>query len=243
VYPGTYGEGFVIDRAVEIVGVGAVDDIVIESATNSCVVMQTEAAIIRNLTVSTMPSTSGERFYGVNVPTGRLLLEDCTIISRSLACVAIHGVGTSPILRRCLLRNTMERAVAVYDHARGLVEECEIVGSTMPVRVSSHADPVFRRCLIHGGKFGGVGIAEQGRGRFEDCDIVDNGHHGVAVRQASTVGLYHCRINRNGWNAISVADNSGARVDHCDLTGNRRTTWDVKESARPLVRNIDNLEG
>jgi serine/threonine protein kinase len=239
---GVYAEGLLIDRPVEIMGVGSVDDVVIESSKTSSVLMQAEAAIIRGVTIRCHPPASGERYYAVNIPTGRLLLEDCQIISQSLACVAIHGIGTSPILRHCLLRNTVERAIAVYDHARGLIEECEIVGSTMPVRVSSHANPTFRKCLIHGGRFGGVGIAEQGRGRFEECDIVENGHHGVSVRHSSTTVLWRCRISRNGWNAVSVADNSGATVEHCDLTGNRRTTWDVKDSARPQVEMIGNKE-
>jgi serine/threonine protein kinase len=240
--PGVYHEGLLLDRPVEIVGSGAVDEVVIESEDTSCVLMQTDAAIIRNVTIRCKPTSKGGQFYGVNIPTGRLLLEDCQIISQSLACVAIHGAGTSPILRRCLLQNTTERALAVYDHAHGLIEDCEIFSNTLPVRITSHADPIVRRSFIHGGKFGGVGIAEQGRGRFEECDIVENDHHGVSVRHTSNVILIRCRINRNGWNAISVADNSGATVEHCDLTGNRRTTWDVKDSARPQVEMIDNKE-
>ncbi len=240
---GLYEECLVIDRPVEIVGVGGLEEVVIQSSTTSCVLMQADAAIIRGLTIRANAPASGDRYYGVNIPNGRLLLEDCQVFSDSLACVAIHGKETNPILRHCLLQNSIERALAVYDHARALIEECEIVGSTMPVRVSSHAVPVFRRCLIHGGRFGGVGIADQGRGRFEECDIVENGHHGVSVRYSSYAVLTQCRINRNGWNAVSVADNSGATVEHCDLTGNRRPTWDVKDTARPQVETRGNIEG
>jgi hypothetical protein len=242
VHPGHYAEGLTIDRPIEIVGIGSVDSVIIESAETSCVLMQADAAIIRNVSIRCRVATGGERYYGVNIPMGRLLLEDCKIVSDSLACVAIHGKGTSPILRHCLLQTSLERAIAVYDFARGLIEECEIISTTMPVRVSSHADPMFRHCLIHGGRFGGVGIAEQGRGRFEECDIVENGHHGVSVRHSSHVVLFRCRINRNGWNAVSVADNSGATVEHCDLTGNQRMTWDIKDSARPQVEMRDNKE-
>ena len=240
---GVYEEVLVIDRPVEIVGMSGLEEVILESPTTSCVLMQTDAAIIRGVTIRANAPASGERFYGVNIPVGRLLLEDCQVLSDSLACVAIHGKGTNPILRHCLLQNSIERALAVYDYAHALIEECEIVASTMPVRVSSHANPLFRRCLIHGGRFGGVGIADQGRGRFEDCDIVENGHHGVSVRYSSYAVLSQCRINRNGWNAVSVADNSGATVEHCDLTGNQRPTWDVKDTARPQVETRGNIEG
>lgn len=243
VRPGLYGERLVIDKPIELAGTGVPGEVVIEAVGGSCVLMQADAAIIRGVTIRAHGSERGERHYGVNIPTGRLLLEDCQIFSDSLACVAIHGQDTSPIVRHCLLHNSMERAVAAYDYAGGLVEECEIIGGTMPIRVSSHANPTFRRCLIHGGRFGGVGIAEQGRGRFEESDIVENGHHGVSVRHSSYVVLWRCRISRNGWNAVSVADNSGATVEHCDLTGNQRTTWDVKDTARPQVEMRGNIEG
>jgi len=242
VHPGHYLESLVITRPVELVGVGAVEDIVIESAETSCVLMQAEAAILRGITFQLQPASGGSRFYGVNIPMGRLLLDNCQVLSTAPACVAIHGKGTNPIIRHCRLQNGLERTITVYDYARGLIEDSEIGGGAMPVRISSHANPLFRKCLIHGGRFGGVGVAEQGRGRFEECDIVENGHHGVSVRHTSYVVLSRCVISRNGWNAVSVTDNSGATVEHCDLTGNRRSTWDVKDTARPQMETVGNKE-
>jgi serine/threonine protein kinase len=242
VEPGLYVEGFLIDRPLEIVGLGAAEEIIVEAAKSACALVHTDQAVLRGISLHCVAGLGAERFYAVTVPTGRLLLEDCQIMSNSLACIAIHGEGTQPIVRRCVLRNPNERAVAVYNHARGLLEDCDISGSTVPVRISSHANPTFHRCLIHRGRFGGVYVGEHGRGRFEDCDIVDNGHHGVAVRQGSTPIISRCRINRNGWSAISITDSSGAIVQHCDLRHNRRGPWEVTDAAKLRLDRKDNTE-
>lgn len=239
---GLYTEPLVIDKAVEIVGLGSVADVVIEATRGTCLLMQAEHAVLRNLTLRGRMAEAGARFHTVNIPVGKALLEDCHIVSHGLACLNIHGPGVYPTLRRLVLRNAVERAIVFYDRAQALVEDCDIQGGTYPVRVTGSADPIFRRCQIHHGRFGGVWVAEHGRGEFEDCDIVDNGHHGVAVRQGGRIILTYCRVQRNGWNAVSVADTSGARIRHCDLRGNRRSAWDIRDSARRQVEQEDNLD-
>jgi len=240
--PGFYEEALVVDKAIEIVGLGHASEVVVEAAGATCLLLQAEHAVIRNLTLRGRSLESGARFHTVNIPVGRALLEDCHIVSQGLACINTHGPGVYPTLRRLVLRNAVERAMVFYDRARALVEECDIQGGTYPVRITGNADPTFRQCQIHHGRFGGVWVSEHGRGEFEDCDIVDNGHHGVSIRQAGYAVLTHCRVRRNGWNAVSVADTSGARITHCDLRGNRRSAWDIRDSARRQVEVEDNLD-
>jgi hypothetical protein len=239
---GLYSEPLVIDRPVEIVGLGHASEVVVEADRGTCLLIQAEHAVIRNLTLRGRLAAAGSRFHTVNIPVGKPLLEDCHIISHGLACINIHGPGVYPTLRRLVLRNAVERALVFYDRAQALIEECDIQGGTYPVRITGNADPTFRHCQIHHGRFGGVWVAENGRGEFEDCDIVDNGHHGVAVRQGGHATLNYCRVGRNGWNAVSVADTSGARIMHCDLRGNRRSAWDIRDSARRQVDQEDNLD-
>ncbi|MGH2344597.1 MAG: protein kinase domain-containing protein, partial [Chloroflexota bacterium] len=198
VEPGEYGDPLVVDKPLELVGMGQAGDVVIEVTGATCLLLQAEQVGIRHLTFRGRTGENGARFHTINIPTGRVLLEDCHIISQALACVNIHGPAARPILRRLVLRNSLERALVIYDRTYALIEECDIQGGTYPVRVSAAATPLFRHCRIHHGRFGGVWVAEHGRGAFEDCDIVDNGHHGVVVRQAGHVTLTHCRVQRNG---------------------------------------------
>jgi parallel beta-helix repeat protein len=242
VEPGVYSEPLVVDKLVEIVGIGPIAEVVIDVVGGTALLVQAEHARISNLTVRGRGVEGGPRYHVVNIPAGRVVLEDCHIVSQGLACVNIHGAGTKPTLRRLFLRNAQDRALVVYDRSAARIEDCDIQSGTYPVRVSSGAVPLFTRCLIHSGRFGGVWVAEQGRGTFDDCDIVDNGHHGVVVRQAGYITLTNCRVQRNGWNAISVADTSGARVKYCDLRGNRRSAWEIRDSARGQVDQSDNIE-
>lgn len=239
---GEYGEPLVVDKPLELVGMGQASDVVIQVVGATCLVAQAEHVGVRHLTFHGRAGENGARFHAVNIPSGRVLLEDCQIISQALACVNMHGAATRPILRRLVLRNPLERALVVYDRTQALIEECDIQGGTYPVRISAGAKPLFIQCRIHDGRFGGVWVAEKGHGTFEDCDIVDNGHHGVVVRQGGYVTMAHCRVQRNGWNAVSVADVSGAKISHCDVRGNRRSAWDIRDSARREVQLSDNID-
>lgn len=242
VKPGVYVEGVLIDRPVEIVGAGAAEEIIVEARKSACFLMHADTAVVRGIGMRCLAGLGAERYYAVTIPTGRLVLEDCQITSDSLACIGIHGEGTQPIIRRCILRNPSERAVTVYNHARGLLEDCDIIGSTVPVRISSHANPTFHRCLIHRGRFGGVYVGEHGHGRFENCDIIDNGHHGVAIRQGGMPMINRSRINRNGWSGISITDTGGAVVKSCDLRHNRRGPWELTDAAKMRLDRTDNVD-
>ena len=242
VEPGIYPGGLVLGRYVEIVSVGPIEETIIQSDDAACILMHAERAAVRGLTLQCQAGPGENRFYAVNVPAGRLLLEDCIVSSGSLAAVAIHGSGAAPTIRRCAIHNGSERGLAIYSGSSALIEGCDIFGNTIGVRVSGRATPILRRCRIHNGKLGGVAVSEHGEGLFEDCEILDNGHHGVTVRQGSNPVFRRCRIARNGWSAVSVADTSGAIVEGCDLTGNKGGPWDVKESAKLRVKRRDNRE-
>jgi hypothetical protein len=243
VMPGVYNEDLVIDQPVEIVGIGRPDQIVIDAVSSSCVMMRASGAILRNATFRSNLQEGLSHFYTVNVTMGRLLMEDCIVVTASaLACIAVHGIGASPIIRRCTLRNPIERALAVYDHAEATVEQCDILGATVPVRISSGASTSVHLSLIHGGRFGGVWVMDHANATIAECDIVDNGHHGVAIKQGSSAALSHCRINRNGWSAVSVADSSSAHIEHCDLSGNKHTAWDIATPAKKHVLRVGNRE-
>jgi len=143
------------------------------------------------------------------------------VLSDSLACVAVHGEGSKPVLRHCLLQNSIERALAVYDYARrwwrnarslGAPYRCESALTRIPCSALPHSWRLLRRGRNSG----------SGTWTFEDCDIVENGHHGISVRYSSYAVLSQCR-NQSQWLECGERrDNSGATVEHCDLTGNQR---------------------
>ena len=149
VYPGLYAEALVIDKPVEIVGVGPVEDIVVEAADAPCLTMATDTAAVRGLTLRGRAGRSNNECVAVDIPHGRLALEDCRITSDSLACVAIHGATAAPAIRRCTIHDGAQAGVTVYNKGQGTIEDCDIAGHTLPgVEIWQQANPIIRRCTI-----------------------------------------------------------------------------------------------
>ena len=119
--PGLYREGLVIDKPLEIVGQGAIDDVVIEIADANVVLFQATMGRIANVSLRQL----GGSFYAVDITRGRLDLEDCDITSQGLACVAVHD-GADPRLRRNRIHDGKEGGVFVYEQGRGTLEDNDI---------------------------------------------------------------------------------------------------------------------
>ncbi len=230
VRPGLYHEELCIDRPVEIVADGLIDEVVIESTEGDCILMNTENASVRGLTLRNRSGMRGIKSYGVDIPRGRLVLEDCDITSDSLACVAIHGRDAEPVLRGCKIHDGRSGGVFIYEEGKGLIEGCEIFGNGRAgVAIRTGANPHLQNCKIFEGKQSGVYVYERGLGRLDDCQIFSNALTGVEIKQRGNLIIQHCVINRNRYQAIYIHEASTALVEGCDLSGNQRGAWYIAE--------------
>jgi parallel beta-helix repeat protein len=229
VRPGVYNEAVVVNKRVEIIGDGPTSEVVVQNSASNCISIQADSAVVRGLTVRGQAGQTKESgWYAVNLSEGEALVEDCDITSNSLACVAIHGDGARPTLRRCKLHGGASGGLFIYDNGEGVVEDCEIYANTFAgVEVRAGGNPVLRRCRIHDGKQGGVLVHTSGRGTFEDCDITDNTLSGVAIRKEGNPTFRKCRINRNKLAGVAAIDNARATFEDCDLSRNMGGAWDI----------------
>jgi parallel beta-helix repeat protein len=238
VRPGRYTESIVLDRRVEIAGDGPREAIVLESVAGDCLVMRTEEATVRGMTLRCVAGTRGARFYAVDVTRGQLLLEDCDIASDSLSCVAVHGAAASATVRNCRIHDGKECGIWFYDGASGLMEGCDVFANNYAgVTISTEANPTVRTCRIHDGKTGGVLVRENGAGTIEGCHVYANGHAGVELSTGANPTVRRCRIYDNKYEAVWVYDRGAGTIEECDLTGNHRGAWDVEPSCRVQRRN------
>ena len=74
--------------------------------------------------------TNNNKYSTVDIPQGKLILDDCDITSDSLSCIAIHGVAANPTIRNCQIHDGKESGVYVYNKGQGTVENCEIFANT-----------------------------------------------------------------------------------------------------------------
>jgi F-box protein 11 len=172
VRPGLYEEGLVVDKPLEIVGDGDLCDIVIRSQGKPALSFRTARGRVSNLSLQLLDK--GEHSC-VDISQGLLELEDCSISSQSLACVAIHGNADPRLRRNRIHESKLSSGVLVYEDGQGTIEDNEIFGNAQAgVEIRGKGRPTLRRNRISRNRYKGIWIYECGGGTFEENDLRDN---------------------------------------------------------------------
>lgn len=238
VKPGFYVEGLTIDKPLEIVGDGPIEDIVVEARASDCVLMKTDYAVVRNMTLRNRSGAAGNQYFGVDIQQGQLVLEGCDITSDSLACVAIHKTGTNPIVRRCRVHNGKQSGIFVYAKGGGTIEDCDLYDNNSEnISISSGGNPTIRRCSIYDGKACGVRVYSEGKGTIEDCDIYTNSLSCVNIDRGSNPTVRRCKLHDSEkGGSLLVYKNGLGLVEECDIYGNAFSGVGIRENGNLTVR-------
>ena len=171
VRPGFYPGGLVLDKPMEIIGVGDASEIVVQATGSDVIRFETNMGIVRSLSIR---QVGGGDWIAVDLTQGRLVIEDCDIISQSLAAVGVHD-GADPLVRRDRIHDGKQSGIYVYDNGRGTFEENEVWGNAhVGMAVGNGGDPVVRRNHIHGNSLTAVLVFGKSAGTFEDNDLRGN---------------------------------------------------------------------
>lgn len=230
---GTYHESVVIDKPLALVGRGRADEIVIESNGADCILMQTDQAMVRGVTLrSRAGHVSHASHATVDVTKGVLRLWDCDVVSDSLwPCINVSGSG-NPLVRRCKLRGGQGGAILVAEHATGTFEDCEIHGLRQyGVGVKTGANPTFERCSIHQTPVG-IFVDENGRGSFRDCEVWNASEAGVRLTMGAAPIFSRTRIHDCGA-GVFVHESGEGTFEECSITANKKTNVLVERAGNP----------
>jgi parallel beta-helix repeat protein len=240
VRPGLYQEALVVDKPLEILGDGPVEDIEVRARDADPLVFKANIGRIANLTLR---QAGGEGpWYGVDITQGRLELEGCDISSQSLACVAIRN-GADPRLRRNTIHDSNHSGVFVYDGGLGMLEDNDITNNgNAGVLIRTGGNPTLRRNQIHENQGSGVYVYNSGLGLLEDNDITSNSYQGVVISTGGNPTLRRNRINHNNHQAVWVDRGGRGVIEDNDLTGNKRGPWDMGEGTLLKVKRSGNRE-
>ena len=233
---GTYNEGIVIDKPLEIIGDGAREEIIIQSGDSDCILMQTDYAVVKNLTLRVRAGRKGKEFYGVDIPQGNLTLENCDITSDSLSCIAIHGSSANPMIKNCRIHDGKDAGVVVYENGEGTIEDCDIFANKLGVGISEGGNPLVKKCQIHDGKDAGVVVYENGEGTIEDCDIFAN-KLGVGISEGGNPLVKKCQIHDGKESGVYVYENGEGTIEDCDVFANYYSGVEVEQGGNPLVKH------
>ncbi|MFD0490227.1 hypothetical protein ACFQ0O_27965 [Saccharopolyspora spinosporotrichia] len=89
IQPGTYQESVVLHRDVTLSAAGPPGAVRIESSGDPAIQMTSESAALSGIVVV----HSGSETSAVDVPTGRLRLDECTVEAQSATALFVRGQG------------------------------------------------------------------------------------------------------------------------------------------------------
>lgn len=232
--PGLYKEALVLDKALELLGDGERQEIIVETFGTETLIFNTEFGRVANLTLR---QNGGDNSYGVWIMQGRLELEDCDITSRSRACVGIMN-GADPRLRRNCIHDGKASGVLIYENGKGTLEDNDIFANDLAgVTIKEGSDPTLRRNRIHDGKESGVVIAQNAKGILEENDIFANALTGVAITDGSDPTLRRNHIHNGKDTGILIYENGKGMLEDNDIFANALSGIQVIENANPIVRS------
>lgn len=255
VQPGVYRESIAIDKPLEIVGDGLLADIVIESLDLPCIRMQTDEAVVRNLSIRKL-GVAQESFSisiagfdlsqnadpvdrdqtGVYIPQGCLTLENCDITSELGQSVLIEGPEANPTIKHCKIHKGYNSAITFRYNAHGTVEHCEIFETTYGVGfwILSGSNPVIRQCKIHD-RCNGIIFDHQGKGIVENCEIFNNSAAQVAILNGSNPVLRYCKVYNGGMSGL-VSDMEGkGKILDCEIFSNGEEGVKITRAGNPII--------
>ena len=233
VRPGLYEESLLVDKPLEIIGDGPVEDIEIRGRDSHVLEFRASIGRVANLTLR---QAEADQPRGVVVYQGRLDLEGCDISSKGGTCVWVLD-GADPRLRRNKIHHGKYVGVQVYENGLGTLEDNEITGNGYTgVEIKKGGNPVLRRNQIHDNKHSGVYVHDSGLGTLEDNEISDNGNAGIAVKEGGNPVLRRNQIHDNKHSGVYVHDSGLGTLEDNDITLNATVGLEIRNGGNPTVR-------
>lgn len=237
---GMYNEALVIDKPVEIIGVGVLEErqeAVIRASARSAVTYDAAGAgRISNLTIETGGDPG---CAAVDVAGGRIRIAGCQVSSLGPveACVRVRGDGFAHIIA-----NTIEDGhgvgLLICERGNAHVTDNSILRHAHScVEVRDTTRPTILGNRISNGRSGGVLIHAGSLAVLERNDIFENRDAGIAVNDNGAPTIKGNRIHDGFAAGVWVGDNGQPTISENDVYANRGTGLEIQYGGDPLVFN------
>ncbi|GAB2800268.1 hypothetical protein GCM10027176_00300 [Actinoallomurus bryophytorum] len=235
IQPGTYTESVVLQREITLSAAGAPGGVRIESRDAPTIRITGESATLSGVVVR----HSGEQTSAIEVPTGRLRMDECKVEADSAAALYAHGAAEVNA-HGCEFTNPAGAGVIFVEGAEGNLSECtlrDIKASAVVLRTG--ANPQLTACTITDVEGSGLLAAEQARGTVRDCRIVRAGNPAVAIEGDSSPQLSALVIEECDGVGVLVASGSTPLLEDCAITGAGAQGIALVEGAAPNLRRVE----
>jgi hypothetical protein len=172
---------------------------------------------------------------------GWLVLHNLDLTLASL--IAVEGVNLT--LRKCRL-NGVGTGIDIAGAGAALVlDDCEITGMQVAVRVRSGARAAISRCRLHGVTGNAFWVDTGASASIADSEVSGSGtdtYPAMALGANAHVDLLRCRILGNTV-GMQIFNGSAVSVTECEFRGNTTAALHVNDRASVTIRQcrfIDN---
>jgi len=240
VQPGVYHEPLIIDKPLEIIGVGATpDETAVVRADGETAI--TYCAPGRSGRIATLTiEACGEGNSVVDVIDGKLLLRGCTITARNDidACVRVRRDGSASIdwndisgsegvgVLVCESGAAEIRDNLIQKHAHTCVE---IRDGVQVVTVEDNR--------IGHGRAGGIWFHGGSRGLVTRNEIYNNKLAGISVTDGADPEITGNHIHGGFWDGVSIGSDGRGQILDNDIYANAGTGVSIEGGGEPLVEN------
>ena len=235
VQPGTYLESVVLHREITLSAAGAAGGVRIESRDAPAIRIAGESATLSGVVIR----HRGEQTSAVDVPTGRLRMDECTVEADSAAALYAHGAAEVNA-RGCEFTNPSGAGVIFVEGAEGSLTDCtlrNVKASAVVIRTS--ANPQLVACTITDVAGSGLLAAEQARGTVRDCRILRAGNPAVAIEGDSATQISTTVIEEADGVGVLVASGSTPLLEDCAVTRSGAQGIALVEGAAPDLQRVE----
>ncbi|MBO4207309.1 AAA family ATPase [Micromonospora echinofusca] len=232
VLPGTYPETLTLRAPCTITAEQGRGSVTITPTAGSAVVMATDTAMLSGLL---LVNADRDRAT-VDIPVGRLRLDDCELSARSGAAVFVRD-GAAVSMNGGRISNPVGAGIVAVTNAEGLVDQTTITDiGTSGVVLGSGADLTVRECTVSDVRGNGVCGTDGARGTVEACRFTRIAGPAVAVDKQSVTRIVRTSVTDSAEVGIFVTGGARPVIEECTVDGSGAAGILLDAGAAPQFR-------
>ncbi len=241
VKPGIYHERLILEKCLELVGDGQVDEIAIGDYAVPCLWIKAKKAIVKvkGLSFRGMNDVQGAYRAAIVVTAGELQLDHCGV-QASNDCLIVTGPKAKAAVSHCRIHDSFKAAGVVVSGSGTLVlKNCDIFqheGASL--RVFDGGKAIVQKCKFRDSRLGaGIDVSLGGHAEITECDVFQNAFDGIRVSKKGSVEIHRSTVIRNRRYGIRIGEGNAQIID-CHLQDNWSGTHTVHDGGKVVWEKV-----
>jgi parallel beta-helix repeat protein len=210
VKPGIYSEQLLIEKPVQIIGMGPYQKIIIQCNT-PCVRIKAESAVLKDITFQGR-GESESNSAALEIFQGQVTIYQCDVTSQTKYCIAMLGENVHTELEQCYIHDGAGYGIVFDKQSEGQVKDCHVVNNAFGIGIWRNSTATVSNCTISANVKLGVFLSEGSRGEFIESTIEQENHQGkgITIRKEAEARLQGCQIH--GAEIGVMVDGKGVQI-------------------------------